>query len=70
MAGLLRRLLGRTGKPAPSAGAAGAPGPAPATAPEPEPEAGQRIDAARQRLKASIPPPEEELPTATEDAAP
>jgi hypothetical protein len=67
VAGLLRRLLGRSsGKRAAGADETGSPDPEPAS----EPEAGQRIDAARERLKASIPPPEEEPPSASEDAGP
>ncbi|HUE26803.1 MAG TPA: hypothetical protein VMP89_08510 [Solirubrobacteraceae bacterium] len=56
---MLRRLLGR------GRGAAKAPAPAPAS---PEPDAGERIDAAQQRLKASIPPPEEPASPGTTDA--
>jgi hypothetical protein len=57
---VLRRLLGR------GRGAAKAPTPAPAS---PEHDAGERIDAAQQRLKASIPPPEEPAPPGTADQA-
>jgi hypothetical protein len=52
--GFLARLFGRSSGSASTAGG-GAGGPT-----TPAPDAGPRIDAARQRLKQTIPPPEDE----------